>query len=298
MSNLVPTSPLMQPVLWHGQEYFTSQYFHQQYRQNLAEAGQEGKYREHRHFLQAIRLIPAYDTFAANHHIVLVTWQEVKTTNLPDKSVSAFNELQKLFALTGYQPLTLLDHSAQIELMHHLEDEVSKEMAYRHSHHTATQLASRKASTPLPTELAARELAAWQEIGRMLGTPEYIVQQEAAKQIAATTGINLRPLLLAAPAQQTIAPEDVMLEPADLAKALGFKSGYALNCALETLGWQVRSIAGGWEPTPTGAPYAAQHAWTAEHGTKSGFNYKWKKQAVLDACTSAGLQPPAQQEGV
>lgn len=290
MANLGPTSPLMQPVLWQGQDYFVSQYFHVQY---LTNSPHGGKYRQHSHFVRAIRAIPAYALYVEQGAIVELTWNRIKTEGNP-----ILDSFAPLFQAAGWNPLMLLNAVAQAELAHHLDDALSQQMAVTSSTMVARQATPRKASTPLPTELAARELAAWQEIGRMLGTPEYIVQQEAAKQIEATTGINLRPLLLAAPAQQTIAPEDVMLEPADLAKALGFKSGYALNCALETLGWQVRSIAGGWEPTPTGAPYAAQHAWTAEHGTKSGFNWKWKKQAVLDACASAGLQPPAQQEGV
>jgi hypothetical protein len=274
----------MQPVLWQGQEYFTSQYFDQQYQEQKALEGVAGKYQNHSDFRRMLRNIPLYNDLLKHHHVCEVPWEVVKSGPTQD-----LLRLKPLFARTGYYDLILLDATAQLELTHHLNDELSKEIAYRHSHQTATQQLAPKASTPLPDELATRKLKAWQEMGRLLGTPEHITQQEAVKQIEATTGINLRPLLLAAPAQQTIAPDDVMLEPTDLAKALGFPSGYALNRALETLGWQVKAISGGWEPTPAGAPYAAQHAWTAEHGAKSGYNWKWKHTATQDALIAAGL---------
>jgi hypothetical protein len=67
------------------------------------------------------------------------------------------------------------------------------------------------------------------------------------------------------------------------------KSGMALNRALEKIGWQVKRIGGGWEPTPTGTPYAAEHAWTSDHGQKHGYNWRWRQQAVTDALRHHGL---------
>lgn len=131
----------------------------------------------------------------------------------------------------------------------------------------------------LPEDLAIRKMKAWLEIGKMLGPPLYIVQQEAAKAIEQSTGINLRPLLLAAPAQDQIADEDVMLEPNDLAQRLGLSSGQVVNQLIALAGWQVRQN-GVWEATTRGAPYCAQHAWTTDHGAKSGINYKWRLTAV------------------
>jgi hypothetical protein len=270
----------MQSVPWHGQEYFTSQYFHQQY---LANSPHGGKYRQHSHFVRTIRAIPAYPIYLEQDAIVELTWNRIKTEGNP-----ILDSFQPLFQAAGWNPLTLLNATAQIALTHHLEDELSKQISVAVNTASARQ-ATTKAVKGLPTQIAAQMAEDYLRIGALFGTPVHIVQQEAAKQIEATTGINLRPLLLAAPAQQTIAPDDVMLEPTDLAKALGFPSGYALNRALETLGWQVKAISGGWEPTPAGAPYAAQHAWTAEHGAKSGYNWKWKHTATQDALIAAGL---------
>jgi hypothetical protein len=279
----------MQPILWEGERY-TSQYFHAQYRQGLQERGEQGKYVEHRHFLQAIRHIPAFDKFFEHGNIIVLTWQEVKSTNLPGKSVNDINYFQRLFASTGYQPITLLDASAQLELTHHLDDELSKEIAYRHSHTTATQqLSSRQRVPMLPTTIAAQAMEDMFRMGRMMHVPEHIVQQETVKYIAQETGVDLRPLLLAAPAQNEIAAADKMLEPTDLAKALGLRSGHHLNRALEQIGWQVKRIGGGWDATPTGQPHASEHAWTADHGNKHGYNWRWRLEDVRDALTTHGL---------
>jgi prophage antirepressor-like protein len=147
---------------------------------------------------------------------------------------------------------------------------------------------------PIPEEMAIRQVESWLYLGRMFGTPEHIIQQEAVKQIEATTGLNLRPLMLASPAQQNIAPEDMMLEPTELAVRFGLPSAYALNRHLEALGWQVKRIGGGWEPTPIGAPHATTHAWTAAHGTKSGYNLLWKYEAMRHLFITHGVLPQPQ----
>jgi len=52
MPNLVPHPPLMQPVVYNGQEYFTSQYFHAAY---LANSPHGGKYRRLDSFIKILR---------------------------------------------------------------------------------------------------------------------------------------------------------------------------------------------------------------------------------------------------
>jgi hypothetical protein len=54
---------------------------------------------------------------------VQLTWSEFKSTKADSALVSDFNKLQRIFALTGYQPVLLLDATAQLELAHHLDDE-------------------------------------------------------------------------------------------------------------------------------------------------------------------------------
>jgi hypothetical protein len=106
-----------------------------------------------------------------------------------------------------------------------------------------------------------------------LGVPDYFVQIEATKATDARYGVNFSPLLLKAPAQDNIQEQDVMLEPTELAKSLGYKSARAMNLRLEELGLQVNGV-DGWEPTTAGAQHCAKHAW--KNGHKSGFNLKWR----------------------
>jgi hypothetical protein len=280
MPDIVHTSPLLQPVIWQGQDYFTSQYFHQEY---VANSQYGGKYRRFDSFMRLLRSIPAYDDYRQTGAIVELEWMALKRDQ-----PQLCGYLQPCFQATGYRPLTLLNGAAQAALNNFLDNEISRQMAVT----TNTAIARHMAKKPhglLPEEIAVRKLEAYLSAGRLLKAPEHIVQQEAVKQIEATTGVNWRPLLRESHAQNVIAPADKMLEPTDLAKALGMKNGAVLNRALEKIGWQVRRIGIGWEPTPAGAPYAVEHAWTSEHSTKSGYNYKWREQAVADALSNAGL---------
>lgn len=276
MPNIVPFSsddPLMQPVTYNGQEYFTSQYFHRQYQTN---AGMQGKYRQHAHFLRLLRGIEAYHLYREQGDITELTWKEAKEGAIPNR-----DQWQPLFHATGYQPLTLLNATAQLALHQHLDDELSKQIAY-----TTNASSARQARKPLdahtPEELAVRNLAALLEAARLLEVPTHIGQQEAVKMIEASQGVNLRPLLKVAPAQTAIPDDAQMLEPADLAAFLGLKDGATVNKRLADLGWQ-RRTALGWEPTPRGTPHAARHAWVAEHGRREGYNWKWNVLAVKRA---------------
>jgi hypothetical protein len=284
--SLTTLSPLMQPVFWQEHEYFTSQYFHQKYIQQKAEEGEPGKLQRHDNFRRKIHNIESYARLLAGAHIVELPWEAVKTG-----PTHILSRLKPLFESTGYYPLLLLDATAQIELTHHLDDELSKEIAYRHSHNATTP---RKPGASLPEETAIRIAEAYGQLGQFFGIPEHIIQQEAVKQIEVRTGVNLRAMLLAAPAQKNIAPEDMMLEPTELAVRFGLPSAYVLNRHLEVIGWQVKRIGGGWEPTPNGAPHATTHAWTSAHGTKSGYNLLWKCEAVRQLFITHGVLPEPQ----
>ena len=135
----------------------------------------------------------------------------------------------------------------------------------------------------LPVEIAHRQLLMWLEVSKALETPLHIAQIEAVKAIEKTTGVDLKPLLLHAPAQRNIPDEVVMLEPTQLARHLKLKDGHAMNLALETLGWQVRDDGGEWVPTPVGAPHAIRNSWTSRHSSKSGYNFRWNRAAVAAA---------------
>ena len=287
MADLIPLSALMQPVEWQGQIYFTSQYFHREY---LINSQYGGKYQRHKHFVRVIKAIPIYADLVAIGNIVEISWDRIKT-----EADQILVQWKPLFEGTGYQPLTLLNAVGQEELFHHLEDEESKKRALASSTAIARQNTSGQRQSIRMQETSA-VLRYSLEICELLGLPPHRAQQEAVKMVAQETGINLNHLLLAAPAQQNIPDEDKMLEPRDLAKALGFASGMLLNQHLHAIGWQIPRIGGGWEATPAGKPYCMTHAWTA--GNKSGYNYCWNIEAVKDILKTRNLLPetPPQQE--
>jgi hypothetical protein len=281
--DLIPQSPLMQPVVYQGQPYFTSQYFHAQY---LANSPHGGKYRKHSNFIQVIRAIPTFQRLIDLHDIDILGW---KKSRLSTNDVLNENNIQykELFAATGYQPIWLLNATAQLALVQHLEDEASQHISM-----SVNRQAARQATTATGAfetqEHAQRALKACLGICDLLGIPPHIGQQEAVKMVEASTGVSLRHLLLAAPAQDAVADDAKMLEPTDLAvKLWGKPAGAQMNRTLAALGWQVRAIGGGWEPTPAGRPHCAGHAWNSQHGTKSGYNYRWNVDAVRAALVAA-----------
>lgn len=280
MPNLEPQSPLMQPILHNGHEYFTSQYFHAQY---LANSPHGGKYRRHYHFLRAIRAIEAYELYVRQENIVELRYSEVDSRN--PFWVSLFKSI-------AYNNMALLDATAQLALSHHLDDEVSKQMSVAANTMVARQ--SRRPAALLPIDIAERTMQGSLRIAALLGAPLHIAQQEAVKLVSKETGLDFRPLLQAAPAQDAIPLAERMLEPTDLAKELGWgeNQGRKMNEALAGLGWQVKKIGGGWEATPTGKPHCVEgHAWTSRHSTKSGYNIKWRVAAVREALPELGISP-------
>ena len=69
MTDIVPQSPLMRPIEYQGQTYFTSRYFHQQYRAN-SYPQRQGKYTRHKDFLRVLRTIPLYADYLRLGHVV------------------------------------------------------------------------------------------------------------------------------------------------------------------------------------------------------------------------------------
>lgn len=66
-------------------------------------------------------------------------------------------------------------------------------------------------------------------VGGLLSAPLHIVQQEAVKVVRHQTGVDWSHYLKYAPAQQEVKPEEVMLEPTEVAARLGFKTAAAAN---------------------------------------------------------------------
>lgn len=125
--NLQHQDVLMQPVMWEGQEYFTSQYFHRQYRES---SGMAGKYEQHRNFTRLIRQIEAYDIYIEQGDIVELTWNHYKSLkNNGNSLLDSLKTLEAMFLATSYNPLMLINKTGQIALTHHLDDELSKQMS-------------------------------------------------------------------------------------------------------------------------------------------------------------------------
>jgi len=131
-------------------------------------------------------------------------------------------------------------------------------------------------------EMIESDFRATMGIMSIFELPKHIAQQEAVKEIRRLHGVDYSNLLVVSPAQNVISDDEVMLEPNDLAKELGFESGAKLNKWLEALGKQVR-VNGAWAPTEAGLPYCVKHAWNTQY--KTGYNLKWNLSFVKSLLT-------------
>lgn len=150
MSTLVPidSSPLMQPVHYNGQTYYTGQYFHKMYRAN---SDADGKYKQAAHFLRLIRSIEAYSLYVESGDIVEVTKADAESALASGK---ADPNLGSAFKATFGKPIMLINATAQVALMHHLDDEVSKQASVAINRHAVSP---GKSTEPQ----LARAAAAW-----------------------------------------------------------------------------------------------------------------------------------------
>lgn len=118
------------------------------------------------------------------------------------------------------------------------------------------------------------------EVCRLLTVPVAIAQVESIKEVKKQTGFDYTPLLKHSAEQDHIPEEDMMLEPTDMAKVLGFDSGRKVNQILVSLGLQYKDDNGLWMPTKKGNPLCSRHQWSSDN--KSGYNYKWNVSVVKE----------------
>lgn len=124
-------------------------------------------------------------------------------------------------------------------------------------------------------DMLKSHLTAWE----LLKVPEHISQQEVVKRVCYETGVDFSPALKFAPAQLKVETKDMMLEPTELAAALGFNNAMAVNKWLQKMEMQVKTK-NGWEPTDKGKPHCANHSWTK--GGKQGYNLRWNVVALKE----------------
>lgn len=130
---------------------------------------------------------------------------------------------------------------------------------------------------PRPRQAAAAVLENELNVAALLGVPLHVAQLEAVKTVSRETGVDYRHLLALAPAQSTVAPDDVMLEPSDIATRFGIKDGASVNTWLEQCGLQTKE-GKTWVATERGKPYCAIHQWSTMF--KSGYNLKWSAACI------------------
>lgn len=278
MSKLVSidSSPLMRPVHYNGQTYFTGQYFHHMYRAN---SDADGKYKQTGTFLRLIRSIEAYPLYVENSDIVELTWDQVKND-------SSNAEIASLIKTNSYKPVMLINATAQVALTHHLDDAVSKQASVNANRQVAQLTTAVQNALPVEEDqrAALTILDCQLKAAALLHVPTHIAQQESVKAVRAAVGVDYSHFLLSAPEQQAINDDDEMLEPEDLAKRLGFKDGKEMNLKIRDLGFQVR-VNGDWVPTDKGKPYCVKHAWSTLF--KSGYNLKWRVSVIKKALEDA-----------
>ncbi|MCJ8337558.1 MAG: hypothetical protein MJK10_03720 [Pseudomonadales bacterium] len=137
MSNItLITNPLMQPIQYKGQMYFTSHYFHQAYRNNSGSDG--GKYEKQKDFMRLIRSIEAYSNYIDAGDIVELTREEAGAAAAP--ALKTDPKLGSVFKATFGKPIMLINATAQIALTHHLDDEISKQTSVNVNRRTALEL--------------------------------------------------------------------------------------------------------------------------------------------------------------
>jgi phage regulator Rha-like protein len=145
------------------------------------------------------------------------------------------------------------------------------------------ELAQPPKALPVPTQ-AATLIEADLHIANLLGVPIHLAQVEAVKHARLSTGYDVTHLLQHAPAQSSIPDNDIMLEPTELARELGYSSAVSMNKALAEAGLQVRNF-DKWQAIGFGAKISAVHHWSK--GGKSGYNLKWSVAKVRQALEAA-----------
>lgn len=308
MSNLVSIqpSPLMSPVQYNGQTYFTGQYFHQMYRAN---SDADGKYKQTSHFLRLIRSIESYPLYVESGDIVEMTWGQAKsagpepgpsgsTSNAEfalllksnsykhkvgtelglasDFSDPVFGSLKSLFQASRYQPIMLINATAQVALTHHLDDEVSKL--------TSVAINQQAATASHTTEIgqvktAKAVLDFFLYAGKKLGTDEAMARAVAVDAVRQKTGIDASLLL----ACNTVAEAPMTSTELGKLHGLAGKVGEKMNAILFERGFAVK-VGNDWMPTDKGKPYCTCNPYKSPHSEHTGYRTLWYRR-ILDVLT-------------
>jgi hypothetical protein len=234
MQTVGQVNPLMQPIMWQNGEFFTAHYFHDQYRHGLEERGEHGKHRQLKNFVRVIRMMPVYNKLIESQDIVVLEWEAVKS--IKSEAIPNLVQLKHLFQASGYQPIMLLNATAQLELTHHLDDELSKEIAYRHSKSTAQAQLGYGAQRREVADGLRAEIDLMQIFGH---SPQQALIQ-AAFLVQKNMGVDMEPYLKNAPALLLAPNEPNWMGVEDITEAFGLKRGDFTEAMVE-YGYAVRT---------------------------------------------------------
>ena len=235
--NLAVQNPLMSLVRYEGQDYYTSQYHHANYKGNKGK-----KYSRSADFMRLIRSLETYPNYVEQGDIVELEWNSFKI-----KTNAIVASLKSLFEANGYNPVMLVAVKVQAELYHHLDDEVSKQMAMRLNE----QAVQRKPATQLARHLAGalQYFDFYLDMGRRVTegmhgvNPSLVIAHATA--VGAKIGMNAR----------------------------------MTNQRLADLGLQTKNERGEWALTEDGAKMAEAVPYTSPTG-HSGYQILWRNNVV------------------
>lgn len=266
MSNIAQQNPLMAPVIFNSQVYFTSQYFHRMYHANKPEGG---KYSRLSDFNRLIRGIEAYQNYVERGDIV-----ELEYYTLADANIALVKDL---FKAVSYKPIMLINATAQVALTHHLDDEISKNISVAVNSNAAKEQAILSKDHVDANRLFKSNLSVAKLIFK--GNQALLSANQATLK---ATGINVLENLDAS--HLISEKKEVLLTPSDIGKQIGLTAN-KVNILLENKKFQqgYRDAKGRqcWKLTSRGESYAELLDTGKKHGNGTPVKQiKWRESIV------------------
>lgn len=260
MNNITTQNPLMQPVQFNGRAYFTSQYFHAQYKTNLGE-----KYNKLEDFNRLIRSMETFNLYTEKENIVKLSWTRVKE--------SGTQELRPLFESSSYNPIMLIDATAQVALSHHLDDEISKSISVAVNTQAAVQA---KADIRYINQQTKAALSLVKLLG-LEGNQAILSADKAVRKVTGYSPLELTETALIADVKEKL------LNPTEIGSQINL-SNRAVNQLLEERGYQTSyrdcHNALQWQPTEKGKPFGEMLDTGKSHGDGTPIK-QWKWYASI-----------------
>ena len=252
--HLVSQNPLMSLVRYEGQDYYTSQYFHAMYRGNAGK-----KYKLIGDFTRLIRAMEAFDKYVERRDIVELDWKSMK-----DKTDGPNASLKSAFVAAGYQPLMLINATAQVALLHHLDDEVSKQASVAVNEQAVQRRPNIKGTVAAYFDIMER-------LNQMPGANPMLMLAHTLTSIERATGLPMEDMRRALPGVD--AAKIGRLNATAVGKLLGLAPVEA-NRQLMQAGLQARNGRNEWELTAEGAKHAEMVPYSSQTG-HDGYQILW-----------------------